>query len=138
MAILGFSYLDNLKKFWRRQKYQRLGDAKRDNNKRKIRIIRLGNKKKIVFLKMKQASIKLHWKLFSPLKLVTSFHNFYVSKMTSLEGSKKIGICGGKKVASGKPIPMLDFSTNDVVDCRMVLEIYKKKMSSRDLAYHSV
>lgn len=135
MGNLGFSYLDNLKKFLGTRKYQRLGDAKRDNNKRKIRVLKLGSKRKMIFSKMKRARIKLHWKLFSPLKLMTKFHNAYVNKMVSLEGYKKIStICEGKKVAIGKPIPMVDSSTNDVVDYRMVLEIYKNIMSSRELA----
>lgn len=54
--------------------------------------------------------------------------------MVSLEGCKKIGIiCEGKKVAIGKPIPIVDSSTNDVVDYRMVMEVYKNIMSSREL-----
>lgn len=85
-------------------KYQKLGDAKRENNKRKIRVIRLGNKKQIVVLKMKQNPIKFHWKLISPLKLVSSFHNGYVNTMIGLEGSKKVG---GKKVTTGKTIRMV-------------------------------
>lgn len=132
MTILGFSYLDNLKKFWRGQRYQGLGDTKRDYNKREMRVIKLGNKKKRVVLKMKQAPIKFHWKQISPLKLVASFHNGYVNTMIGLEGNKKVG---GKKVTSGKTIPMVASSTNDVVDCRMVLKIYKNIVSSRELAH---
>uniref|UniRef100_M1DCF2 Uncharacterized protein n=1 Tax=Solanum tuberosum TaxID=4113 RepID=M1DCF2_SOLTU len=136
MGNLGFSYLHYLKKFVGTQKYHRLGDAKRDNNKRKIRVLRLGNKRKMIFSKIKQVRIKLHWKLFSPLKLMTKFHNVYVNKMLSLEGYKKDGtICEAKKVAIGKSIPIVDSSTNDVVDYRMVLEIYKNIMSSRELAH---
>lgn len=133
MGNLVFLYLDNLKKFCGTRKYQRLGDVKSDN-KRKIRVLKLGNKRKMIFSKMNRVRTELHWKLFSPLKLMTKFHNAYVNKMVSLEGCKKIGIiCEGKKVAIGKPIPIVDSSTNDVVDYRMVMEVYKNIMSSREL-----
>ncbi|KAL3510702.1 hypothetical protein ACH5RR_030103 [Cinchona calisaya] len=137
MDILPFEYLDGFKRYWRRRKYQRLDDAIK--MKRKLKIARLGSKrsgsgKQKELIKTKKVDKFGGFKFITPMKLLAKFHEAYIDAMIRLSGSKRIDHVNNeaKRVAKCKPIPMLSASTNEMVDSRVVVEIYKRVVSTRD------
>lgn len=130
MDILQIPNFGNLKRNWRRRRYQRLDDA--SNNKKKLRIARLGSKKPRGF-KLRIIP-KLRLKFISPIRIFSKFHEAYVNTMIRLVGYNKTGIIEGKRVPRREPIPMVSTSSNEIVDGRLVLEIYKRMLSSRESA----
>lgn len=131
MDVLPIGYFDGLKRCWRRQRYQRLEDATKV--KRKLKIARLGNKNNQNELKLKKVA-KLGFKILTPIQLVTKFHKAYVDAMVRLGSSKRIDHVKNeaKRVAKCQPIPMLSASTNEMVDGRLAVEMYKRVMSTRN------
>ncbi|XAR72307.1 hypothetical protein NMG60_11018900 [Bertholletia excelsa] len=105
MDIVPASYFDNIKRYWRRRKYQRL-----DDGRKRVKIARLGNR------------TRRSWKI----RLVPKLRFKLVDAM--------IRLVVGKKVEKKKPLPMISASTNEVVDGRMVMEIYKRLVSTREFA----
>ncbi|KAL3501780.1 hypothetical protein ACH5RR_036229 [Cinchona calisaya] len=136
MDILPFGYLDGLKRYWRRRKYQRLDDAIK--MKRRLKIARFGSKKsttnKQKQLKVKKIFNNLGFKNITPMKLVAKFHEAYIDAMIRLAGNKRIDHVRNeaKRVAKSQPIPVLSAPTNEMVDSRAVVEIYKRVVSTRD------
>lgn len=133
---------ENLKRYWRRKKYQRLHGSNH-NNKRKMKIIRLGddgsssreewnaghsNKLKLTCLRG----------LFSPIKvLAKTFHDTYVDMMIRLEGnlahkSTGAGAFAGKKVAKRKQIAVVSCG-EELVDSKLVLGIFKRLAAAREM-----
>ncbi|KAL3510703.1 hypothetical protein ACH5RR_030104 [Cinchona calisaya] len=133
MDVLNIRYLDGLKRYWRRRKYQRLDDAIK--TKRKLKIARFGdhqnNHKKELKI-MKKVNKKLEFKIMTPGELVTKFHQAYVDAMVHLGGNKRIDHVKNeaKRVAKCQPIPMLSSSTNEMIDSRLALEIYSRVIST--------
>ncbi|GFZ16032.1 Transcriptional repressor NrdR like [Actinidia chinensis var. chinensis] len=123
MDIVPASYFENLKRYWRRKKYQRLDDS---NGRKRLKVMRLGGKARRVW------KIRLIPKL--KFKLVTKFHEAYVNMMIAIMGDKDKGLYGMKKVPKDRPVPIVSSNSNQVVDGRMVLEIYKRLVSTRELA----
>lgn len=134
MDILEIANLESLKRYWRRRRYQRLDNTHK--SKRKLKIARLGNRNQ------RYSNVKLSHnlriKIISPTKLFAKFYRVYVDVMIRLVSYKKSnnGLIGEKKVPkpNNRACLMVSSGTNEVVDCRLVLEIYKRIMSSRESA----
>ena len=135
---------ENLKRYWRRRKYQRLHGSNH-NNKRKLRIIRLGDhgtsssrrQCKAMRDSDKPRSPICLRRLFSPLKALAKFHDTYVNMMVRLAGnvahkSSGAGAFAGKKVAKSKQISVVS-SGEELVDSKLVLDIYKRLAASRQM-----
>lgn len=132
MDILPFGYLDGIKRYWRRRRYQRLDDALKV--KRRLKIAYLGSRKSSKKEVKIKKSRKWGFKIITPMKLVAKFHEAYIEAMLRLASSKRIDYVKNeaKRVAESQPIPMLSAPTNEMVDSRVVVEIYKRVVSTRD------
>ncbi|PON86997.1 hypothetical protein TorRG33x02_172440, partial [Trema orientale] len=140
MEIVRITYYENLKRYWRRRRYQRLHGS--NPTKRKLLITRLGD----------GGSRRRQWKrrsckpklmvslrrILSPLKLLAKFHDAYVDTMIRLAGNIVIGAGAlpGKRVAKTKQISTVSSNADhrELVDSRLVLEIYKSLAASRQMA----
>ncbi|KAJ9140806.1 hypothetical protein P3X46_031406 [Hevea brasiliensis] len=125
---------NSIKRCWRRRKYQRLGRG--SNNKRKLKIIRLGGGSTRRLWKLRTTR-KLQWKLVSPFRLLINFHEAYVEMMIRVANSmgtlnNKGWLGGNKKVAKEKEISIVCCG-EEVIDTRLVMEIYKRLAVSRQL-----
>ncbi|KAL6295113.1 hypothetical protein ACE6H2_003255 [Prunus campanulata] len=134
MEIFPTTHCDNLKRYWRRRRYQRLnGDTKK-----KMRVTRLGGangpKTTRRVWKLRSAIPKLRlMKFLSPIKLLAKFHDAYVDMMHRIAGNAaSVGRVSGKKVARAQD-QISVASCGDEVDSRLVLEIYKRLAASRQL-----
>lgn len=132
MEISPATCFDNLKRYWRRR-YQRLTGASATNNRRKLRIVRLGgdNHRKIRLIP------KRRLKIVSPIKLLAKFHDAYVDTMIGFASNvgkvNKVRALGGKRIAKSSQVLMVS-STGEEVDSKSVLEIYKRLAASRQLS----
>ncbi|CAL5350225.1 unnamed protein product [Camellia sinensis] len=124
----------NLKRYLRRRRYQRLDNT--TNNKR-MKITRLGsgskNRRRVWKIRL---SPKLRFKvaLPSPMKLLAKFHEAYVGMMVRMVGDNDIDLFGGKRIPKGRSLPMMVSSSDEIVDGKLVLEIYKRLVSSHELS----
>ncbi|KAK9934680.1 hypothetical protein M0R45_021815 [Rubus argutus] len=136
MEMVPTTCYENLKRYWRRRRYQRLNV----DNRKKMRVARLGggangNTSPSRFFKIRKLRLI---KFVSPMKLLAKFHGAYVDMMVRMAGN--VGgarrIAGGsKKVAKAQDQISVAASCGDVaVDTRLVLEIYKRLAASRQLA----
>ncbi|XP_050374787.1 uncharacterized protein LOC126792404 [Argentina anserina] len=138
MEIAPSNCYDNLKRYWRRRRYQRLhGD-----NKKKMRVVRLGggpngstSPPRRSWRLRTTAKLRLI-KCFSPINLFTKLHGAYVDMMVrtagNVGGARRIA-GGSKKVAKARD--QISMATSEeAVDTRLVLEIYKRLAASRQLA----
>ncbi|KAM7275788.1 hypothetical protein ACFE04_017654 [Oxalis oulophora] len=117
-------------RYWRRRNYQRLDGS---NNRKKLKIARLGGKN---FRKFPNS--KIIRTLVSPIKLLAKVHDAYVKMMIRLANkvanmSKNGGPLKSKSVARAKHISVITLRGGDQVDSRILLEIYKKLVASRDI-----
>jgi len=128
MEIISSACYENVKRYWRRNRYQRLNGA----SKRKLKIARLGSGRRWKL----RAVPKLHMEIASPIKLLAKFHDAYIDMMlrlaTNIGSLNNKGFFRGKKVAKDQHISMV--SSGDEVDSRLLLEIYKKLAASRDMS----
>ena len=139
MEIVPLAYFDNLKRYLRRRKYQRMyGSNYKGNNKRKLKIMRLGDgsprREWKISKKPKLMRLK---RVFWPINLLKKFHETYVDMVSRLAGSiahkaSGAGAFAGKKVAKTKQISMLSCG-EELVDTKLVLEIYKRLAASRQM-----
>ena len=132
MEIVPAAYFDNIKRCWRRRRYQKLDDPAR--GKKKMKMGRLGTRTRPRLWRIKLVR-KLRFPLVSPAKLVAKFHKAYVDCLLRLVGAKDSGstIYGGKRVPKGQPVPVV-CGGDEIVDGRMVMEIYKRLVSTREFA----
>ncbi|KAI7981326.1 hypothetical protein LOK49_Contig50G00009 [Camellia lanceoleosa] len=81
-------------------------------------------------------SPKLRFKvaLLSPMKLLAKFHEAYVGMMVRMVGDNDIDLFGGKRIPKGRSLPMMVSSSNEIVDGKLVLEIYKRREGGGNLA----
>ncbi|KAM0961281.1 hypothetical protein ACFX13_021003 [Malus domestica] len=134
MEIDPTTYYDNLKRYWRRRRYQRMNGETR----KKMRVTRLGGGAK--GSNSPRRSWKLKTKLrflkfVSPIKLLAKLHNGYVDMMIRMAGKAGgVGRIAAKKIA--KPQDQISMAScgDELVDSRLVLEIYKRLAASRQLA----
>ncbi|KAE8654979.1 hypothetical protein F3Y22_tig00117034pilonHSYRG00360 [Hibiscus syriacus] len=122
----------NLKRYWRRRRYQRLygGEARKN-----IKVTRMGGRSQR-FWKIR-ATPKLRWKMMiaSPMKLLTKLKNGYMNMLLRLGGS--VGYLSAKNEFGGKRIPKarkvaLGYSTSEF-DQRLLYEIYKNLCPALEL-----
>uniref|UniRef100_A0A5B7A7E7 Uncharacterized protein n=1 Tax=Davidia involucrata TaxID=16924 RepID=A0A5B7A7E7_DAVIN len=121
-----------LKRYWRRRQYQRLDGAAK--SRKNVKIIKIGGSPRRRFWKIK-AIPKLRLKIIaSPLKLWTKFKNAYMNMMLNLAGN--VGTLNTGNVFGGKRIPKARqvYSTTDEFENRLLFEIYKALMASKELA----
>ncbi|KAG6715131.1 hypothetical protein I3842_05G235800 [Carya illinoinensis] len=135
---------ESLKRYWRRRRYQRLINGTANNNKRKLKIIRLGIRStgaaRRGFWRVRRSSQKLirfnnNINAVSPIKLLAKFHDSYVDMMIRLVGNignlNNVDLFGGKRVPKGRQISMV--CNGEEVDGRFVLEMYKRMASTREI-----
>ncbi|KAE9450950.1 hypothetical protein C3L33_17119, partial [Rhododendron williamsianum] len=89
MDMIPATYLDNLKRYWRRRKYQRL-----DDNKKRMKVARLGNNQRRGW-KLRLAR-KLKFKVVLPVKLLTKFHSAYINMMVVWSVTRRLGFSEGR------------------------------------------
>jgi hypothetical protein len=123
----------SLKRYWRRQRYQRLHGSKRI--RKNVKTMRLGDGPGRGW--RIRALPKLRLKIGSPLKLWTKLKNAYMNTMLSLAGnvahlsSSNTNVFGGKRIPKARqPVP-LNYSFEEIEN-RLVIEIYKA-LASREL-----
>lgn len=68
----------------------------------------------------------------TPMKLVARLHEAYIDAMIRLAGAKRIDHVNNeaRRVAKSQPIPMLSAPTSEMVDSRVVVEMYKRVVSA--------
>lgn len=135
--IVPISYLEHLKRYWRRRRYQRLA-LSGANKKRKLQVTRLGDKGKIFRHWKLRVVPKLRLKFVSPLKILARFHDSYVDLMVRLASNvakfTNNGVLAGKsKVAKEKQISFV-YNGGEEIDSKFVLELYKRIAASRSVA----
>ncbi|KAG6655818.1 uncharacterized protein LOC122310401 [Carya illinoinensis] len=130
------AYYENLKRYWRRRRYQSL-NGENYSNKRKLKITRLGGsaRRRQYWRIRSTPKLRLSF-IVSPIKILAKFHDSYVNMMLRLAGnvgkSNSVDLFGGKRVPKGRQISMV--SGGGEVDGRLVMEIYKRIASTREIA----
>lgn len=133
MESISSACYDSIKRYWRRRRYQRLGGG--NNNRRKLKTIRLGGASTRRLWKIKTTP-KLKWKLVSPYRLLINFHEAYAEMMIRVANgigklNNKGWLGGNKKVAKEKD--SMVWCGEEVIDTRLVVEIYKRLEASSQL-----
>ena len=123
----------SLKRYWRRQQYQRLHGSKSSRKNVKVTRFGAGSPRRVWRIR---AVRKLRFKIFSPFKLWTKLKNTYMNMMVSLAGNvgylNTSNIFGGKWVPKARQVSHVVYSTEEV-ESRIILEIYKALLASREL-----
>ncbi|KAG7973800.1 hypothetical protein I3843_06G015300 [Carya illinoinensis] len=143
MEIVPSAYYENLKRYWRRRRYQRLINGANYTNRRNLRIARLGGNSSSSSTSARRlwrvkSSPKLRFGniILSPIKVLTKFHDAYVDMMIRLAGNvanpNSVNLFGGKRVPKGRQISIVSYG-EEVDQGRLVLEIYKRIASTREL-----
>ena len=139
MEIAPTTCYENLKRYWRRRRYQRLNG----DNKKKMRVVRLGggpngsgtSPTRRSWRVRTTAKLRLI-KYVTPMNLLAKLHGAYVDMMVRTAGN----VGGARRIAGGskKVAKMQDqismAASEEAVDTRLVLEIYKRLAASRQLA----
>ena len=125
MEIVSSTYYENLKRYWRRRKYQKMYGL---NHEKKLKIASLGD----------QATLNPSKKPVKSIGLVAyKFHETYINATNRMAGSvaHKSSVAGafaGKKVAKTNQISMAPCG-EELVDNKLALEIYKRFATSRQI-----
>ncbi|GMY18460.1 hypothetical protein FCV25MIE_13699 [Fagus crenata] len=123
METVPSTYYGNLKRYWRRRRYQRLNGA--NNNKRKLKITRLGGTARRLWRVRRTPKLTLIKVVsLSPIKLLAKFHDAYVKMMIRL-------VSNVKNPKDDRRISVV--SSGEEVDGRFVLEIYKRIASTHEI-----
>ncbi|KAJ7943094.1 Transcriptional repressor NrdR like [Quillaja saponaria] len=137
MEIVPNTYYENLKRYWRRRRYQKLNDEK-NKKKKKLKVLRLGSVRETNRGQVLRIRIipKLKLGIISLIKYLAKFHDAYVDTMIRLSGnagnSRNYGLFGSKSILKSRQITMS--CGGEEVDGRLVFEIYKRMMSTREVA----
>ncbi|KAK1390023.1 Transcriptional repressor NrdR like [Heracleum sosnowskyi] len=121
--------LESMKRYWKRKQYQRLNDT--TNRKRKLRIARLGSQRQQVVNFNETTKVML--KFFSPIKFFSKFRNGLIVCLSS-NNDKKLLQDKPDFSRKGQAVPMVSGTNNEVVDARLILEIYKRLVASGEVA----
>ncbi|KAL3731412.1 hypothetical protein ACJRO7_028311 [Eucalyptus globulus] len=135
MEMVSSAYYD-MRRFWRRRRYQRLDPSSKN---RKMRTVRLGNHgirwRRVWKIR---ATLKCRWllKMVSPVNLLTKFHDAYIDVMIRLAAkvgylSSGAGVIRGKRPAKSRQVCFMP--NGEEVDAKLVMDIYKRITASRDL-----
>ncbi|KAK3421607.1 hypothetical protein EUGRSUZ_G02232 [Eucalyptus grandis] len=119
--MVSSAYHDDMRRFWRKRRYQRLDPISKN---RKMRTIR--------------TTLKCRWllKMVSPVNLLTKFHDAYIDVMIRLAAkvgylSSGAGVIRGKRPAKSRQVCFMP--NGEEVDTKLVMDIYKRIAASRDL-----
>jgi hypothetical protein len=119
-----------LKRYWRRQRYERLHGSKR--SRKNVQIVRLGGSPSRVW--RMRAIPKLRLKIVSPFRLWTKLKNAYMNTMLSLAGNvahlSSSNVFGARRIPKARQVP-LNYSFEEIEN-RLIIEIYKA-LASREL-----
>ncbi|KAF6145874.1 hypothetical protein GIB67_028869 [Kingdonia uniflora] len=129
-----FSLYGSLKRYWRRRKYQHLGDYGTKNKSRSTRTIRLGGKKSKHCWKVR-AIPKARVKAVSPTKALRMFHGAYIKAMIGLAGtvgsSYSAGMFGDKRIPKSRDVPTVaPFLENEK---KLLYEMYSILFASHEI-----
>ena len=120
-----------LKRYWRRQRYERLHGSKR--SRKNVQVVRLGDSPSTRVWRMRVIP-KLRLKIVSPLRLWTKLKNAYMNTMLSLAGNvghlSSSNVFGGRRIPKARKVP-LNYSFEEIEN-RLIIEIYKA-LASREL-----
>ncbi|KAF3972994.1 hypothetical protein ACB098_01G183300 [Castanea mollissima] len=123
-----------LKRYWRRQRYQRLHGSK--PVRKNVKITRFGGSPRRRVWRIR-AVPKLRLKNFAPLKLWTKIKNAYMNMMVGLAGNvgslNTSNVFGGKRIPKERQVSHVVYSTEEVEN-RLILEIYRALIASRELS----
>ncbi|XP_059639791.1 uncharacterized protein LOC132282193 [Cornus florida] len=126
----------SVNRYWRRRRYRRLDAANRKN----VQIVRFGGPRRrswkikiIPKLRLMKRAISSA----SPMKLWARFKNAYINMMLNLAGNVGAlndgNVFRGKRIPTARQVPTAPYS-NDEFENRLVFEIYKALMASRELS----
>lgn len=118
---------ESLKRFRRRRGYNRFVGT--SPNRRNMKTVQMGSAQRGWRIKY-VPKIKLKMVLSTPFRVWRKLKNAYVSMMLNLGGNGNV--FGDRRVPKGRQVRM-SYSPTDF-DNRLVLEIYKSLVTSRELA----
>ncbi|GAA0139142.1 hypothetical protein LIER_00751 [Lithospermum erythrorhizon] len=131
MDIILNPFNGNIKRYWRRRKYERLDGIK---GRRNMKVVRFGGttKRSWRFRVFKRLHLKI---ILSPIKLWNKFKNSYINMMLQLVGNGTTSLFGGKRIPKGRQVASK--YSNIEFENRLVFEIYKNLVASMELnSYH--
>ncbi|KAF9623467.1 hypothetical protein IFM89_003051 [Coptis chinensis] len=135
MEIISYPFNGSLKRYWRRRRYQRLDGAVTGKN---MKVARLGGKRKSFWRVRTIPKLKWGFKIVSPIKLLRKVRDAYMNMMLGLAGN--VGYLNGDNFFGGKRIPkartISKASKVEEFETKLIFEIYKALMASRELASH--
>lgn len=133
MELLPKASYGNLKRYWRRRRYQRLEGT--TQSRKNLKITKFGGTGPNRKWKIKALpKLRILRPFRSPLKLLTKIKNSYMEMMINLAGN--VGTLntsttfGGKRVPKARKSDAIVYSSHQVEE-RLVLEIYKALVASR-------
>uniref|UniRef100_A0A2P2QAR5 Uncharacterized protein n=1 Tax=Rhizophora mucronata TaxID=61149 RepID=A0A2P2QAR5_RHIMU len=133
MELLPKPFYNTWRRYRRRKRYQRLDGAV--TGRKNVKIVKIGGTPRRVW-KIKTVT-KLNFKIFSPLKLWKKLKNTYVDMMLGLAGNvgslNTSNYFGNKRVPKARQVGPVVYS-NDEVENRLIYEIYRALIATRDLA----
>ncbi|KAF5197388.1 hypothetical protein FRX31_013025 [Thalictrum thalictroides] len=136
MELISSTFSSSIKRNWRRRQYQRLdGSVNREDT---IKIARLGGKRKRFWRIRAIRKLKLGFKIVSPIKLLAKLRDSYINMMLGVAGN--VGSLNGDSFFGRKRLPKArtveKISKAEEFETKLVYEIYKALMASRELTSH--
>ncbi|XP_010252982.1 PREDICTED: uncharacterized protein LOC104594383 [Nelumbo nucifera] len=132
MEIFSVPFYGSLKRYMRRRRYQRLDGTV--TGRKNMKIVRFGGNARRVW--KIRAIPKLRLKICSPAKILVRLREAYMDMMLKLAGN--VGYLNNNSIFGSKRIPkareVKTVSSNEEFEMRLVLEIYKSLLASRQLA----
>ncbi|KAF3444312.1 hypothetical protein FNV43_RR14002 [Rhamnella rubrinervis] len=134
MELLPKKSYGNLKRIWRRRRYQRIEDETRI--RKNVKVTRFGGGERKRYWKIKAVpKLRILRAVSSaPLKLFTKVKNAYMEMMLNLAGNvgqlNNNNAFGTKRIPRERKVDAIVYSGSEVEE-RLVLEIYKALAASR-------
>lgn len=119
--------LESMKRYWKRKQYKRLNDT--TTRKRKLRTARLGSQRQHGLNVNEQQGLAM-LKFFSPFKFFSKFRNGTIVSLSD----KKLLQDRTDFSRKRRAVPMVYGTNNEVVDARLILEIYQRLVSTGEVA----
>ncbi|PIA63671.1 hypothetical protein AQUCO_00201190v1 [Aquilegia coerulea] len=136
MELISSPFSGSIKRNWRRRQYQRLdGSVNREDT---MKIARLGGKRKRLWRIRAIRKLKLGFKTVSPINLLAKLRDSYINMMLGIAGNVGSLNCdsffGGKRIPKARTVRKV--SKAEEFETKLVYEIYKALMASRELTSH--
>ncbi|ONK54951.1 uncharacterized protein A4U43_UnF9360 [Asparagus officinalis] len=138
MESFPIQFCTGIRSYWRSRRYQKLRNSATGNKTR--RVTRLGNGTRSSTRRFRLRSvfrIRFKFRVFSPLRIIARIRDAYVDSMLGIAGKGAPGLLGsgGPECMLGRRIPKARLVRPEPGDFekRLVLEIYKSVMASREL-----